>query len=192
MGSRYRLFAQTFAGSLAVGKDGRLAYHLPAGDGGTSSTTLTETFVDRRGRAVVSVPSGASAQTTQVSYMLGRDKALHRSGLATYGHVALGEVYPGIDVRLRATGTNVEKIFTVAPGVDAGAIKIRLGGAQRMEIGSAGELVAHTVNALSRTRRRWLFSTMVKARAARCRCATRLPAASMASLSARMTAHGRW
>jgi hypothetical protein len=40
----------------------------------------------------------------------------------------LGEAYPGIEVKLRAYGNNVEKLFYVKPGADPEQIKIRVEG----------------------------------------------------------------
>ena len=49
-----------------------------------------------------------------------------------HSHVRLcepGEVYPGIDVQLKATaGHTVEKLFAVQPGADPGQIRVRLRG----------------------------------------------------------------
>ncbi|MBK9608825.1 MAG: hypothetical protein IPO58_21205 [Betaproteobacteria bacterium] len=52
--------------------------------------------------------------------------------------MSLGELAPGVHLDLRATGSNVEKIFTVAPKRDPGAIRVRLDGAERLELGADG------------------------------------------------------
>ena len=112
----------------------------PRGRGGV----LTETLVDGAGHALMLTPHGSSPQSGMVSYFLGDDPSRHRSGLATYERVSLGELSPGIALQLRATGSNVEKIFTVAPTRDPDAIRVRLGGADRLRLGPGGELIAHT------------------------------------------------
>lgn len=82
----------------------------------------------------------------KVSYGVGNDLSKHADNLNTYERVNLGDMYPGINVQLRATGNNVEKIFTVAPQRDPTQIKIKLAGANKLEIGNKGELIAHTGN----------------------------------------------
>src|SRR5207249_2503604 len=67
-------------------------------------------------------------------------------GLHTFERINLGEVFGGINVQLRATGTNVEKIFTVAPHHDPRRILLQLDGATRLEVDQRGELIAHTDN----------------------------------------------
>jgi len=39
-------------------------------------------------------------------------------------------VYKGIEIRLKAYGNNVEKLFCVKPGANSEQIKIRLSGAE--------------------------------------------------------------
>ncbi|HHT9106715.1 MAG TPA: SBBP repeat-containing protein, partial [Candidatus Wujingus californicus] len=48
--------------------------------------------------------------------------------ISTYDSVNLGEIYDGIELKLRAYGNNVEKLFCVKPGADPEQIKIRLSG----------------------------------------------------------------
>src|SRR3972149_9649394 len=45
-----------------------------------------------------------------------------------YDSVNLGEIYDGIELKLRAYGNNVEKLFCIKPGADPEQIKIRLSG----------------------------------------------------------------
>ncbi|MDN3511894.1 MAG: SBBP repeat-containing protein, partial [Candidatus Jettenia sp.] len=73
---------------------------------------------------------GEDESETKVSYFKGNDPSKWRSGIATYGEVNLGEVYEGIELRLKAYGDNVEKLFCVRPGADPGQIKVSLSGIQ--------------------------------------------------------------
>ena len=50
--------------------------------------------------------------------------------MSTYEVVDMGEVYEGIDLKLKAYGNNVEKLFCVKPGANPEQIKIRLSGMQ--------------------------------------------------------------
>ncbi|WKZ18229.1 MAG: SBBP repeat-containing protein [Candidatus Jettenia sp. CY-1] len=65
---------------------------------------------------------------TKVSYFKGNDPSKWRSGIATYGEVNLGEVYEGIELRLKAYGNNVEKLLCVKPSADPRQIQVRLSG----------------------------------------------------------------
>jgi len=167
--------AQTFAGTLLVTRDGQLIYSLPGkpvakgvtanGVGGraiapslggaeprTAGWVLSETLVDARGesrsmaQSTLKAPAGFRPLEGKFTYHTGSDPSKHASGLNTYERVNLGDMYPGINVQLRATGNNVEKIFTVAPQKDPTQINIKLAGTDKLEIGARGELIAYTGN----------------------------------------------
>ena len=118
----------------------------------TPGWTLSETLVDASGRprsmasSTLKAPAGYRPMQASVSYFIGSDEAKHAKSLNTFERVNLGDMYPGINVQLRATGNNIEKIFTVAPSYDPKQISIALKGADKLEIGKLGELIAHTGN----------------------------------------------
>jgi|JI10StandDraft_1071094.scaffolds.fasta_scaffold77309_1 hypothetical protein len=151
--------AKTFAGTLFVTTDGQLVYglpasvcpskdaRLPAASGACAAgtgQTLTESFITRDGKALLAKPHGYRPAESKVSYFLGGDNSKHQTNVNTYERVNLGDVFPGVNVQLRATGSNVEKIFTVAPQRDPSKIHIRLDGATSLTLGSEGELIAQT------------------------------------------------
>ncbi|HNY48461.1 MAG TPA: hypothetical protein PKN64_16000, partial [Casimicrobium sp.] len=151
--------AKTFAGTLFVTTAGQLVYglpasvcpskapRLPAASGACAAgtgQTLIESFITPDGKALLAKPHGARPTESKVSYFVGNDTGTHQANLSTYDQVNLGEVFPGVNVHLRATGSNVEKIFTVGPQRDPSQIHIRLDGATSLALGSEGELVAQT------------------------------------------------
>lgn len=152
--------ARTFAGTLFITRDGQLVYSLPAASAAATSAltspdrgwVLTETLVDARGRPRPMAPRALNAATGDrgmgqtIRHAVGNDRSRHVDGVNTYERVNLGDLYPGVNVQLRATGSNVEKIFTIAPKHDPKQVRIRLAGADRVEIGGEGELIAHTGN----------------------------------------------
>ncbi|UJS17102.1 MAG: SBBP repeat-containing protein [Candidatus Jettenia sp.] len=71
---------------------------------------------------------GEGRAVTKVNYFQGKDASQWKSNIPTYEAVNLGEVYEGIEFRLKAYGNNVEKLFYVKPGADPGQIKVRLSG----------------------------------------------------------------
>lgn len=146
-----RFVARTFCGSVYVTQTGELIYWLPkyaaanaesvAPAGGTpirqliGSSLLRERFVG----ALAMNPRAGRAAEGRVSYFKG-DSSSWRSDLPMIEEVALGQVYPGIDLTFRAHGNNVEKIFTVAPGANPGRIQVELEGADGIEVAEDGSL----------------------------------------------------
>ncbi|TAF99752.1 MAG: hypothetical protein EAZ43_15090, partial [Betaproteobacteria bacterium] len=117
---------------------------------------LRETLVDAKGNprsmrhSTLPTPAGFMPMEGKVSYAIGGDPSKYADQLNTYERVNLGDMYPGVNVQLRAArtsaGNNIEKIFTVAPKHDPKQIRIQLAGAQKLEINAQGELIAHTGN----------------------------------------------
>jgi len=135
-------YAKTFGGTVFITKDGRIVYNLQDGSrkiehlkGNNKAenkadkeplkaAALYETFVGGSINAVKGeVPSKA-----KVSYFKGNDPSKWQSGLSTYDLISLGEVYNGIEVKLKAHGNNVEKLFYVKPGASPEAINMRIEG----------------------------------------------------------------
>ena len=143
-------YAPTFAGTLFVTHQGELVYSLPGkrGDGRKSTRkagqsvpgwTLVETLIDAQIQPVAEQPA-----TAQVSYFLGDDPKRWQSALPTYATISLGEVWPGIELSLKAHGNNVEKIFVVNPGADINDIRLRLDGVSALTTSNNGAIKAAT------------------------------------------------
>jgi len=161
--SRAAFAAPTFAGTLFVTTTGQLVYRMRGGFAATSPASgkqaaagaphseaaprpdwaLTEWFVGADLAPIAATPRASDRQAGGVSYLAG---APGREALPTYGQIQLGRVFPGVDVALRATGRNVEKIFTVEPGSDPSRIRVRIGGASAVSVADDGSLVATTGN----------------------------------------------
>jgi hypothetical protein len=135
---RVSYYAPTFAGTVYVTHDGKIVYSLPGHDK-DSGWSLTEKFEGGKLH-----PRGEGATPTRVSSFIGNDPARWKTDVATYDSVSLGEVWPGVDVRLRAHGRNAEKLFRVRPGVNPSRIRMRVAGASSLRVNSAGALVATT------------------------------------------------
>jgi hypothetical protein len=87
---------------------------------------------------------GEEELETKVSYFLGNDPSKHRSNLASYRFVLLGEVWPGVEVKLKASQKTVEKLFFLRPGANLGKVRVELRGANRLRLSQEGELVIET------------------------------------------------
>lgn len=151
-------YAKTFGGTLFVTTKGELVYSLPKNEGGndlvqhkkeladlekinrkTSIGVIKECLVNGEVEAI----EGVEASETKISYFAGDDSSQYRGGIPTYGVVSLGEVYPGVEMRLKAYGNNVEKLFYVAPGGETSSIALRVEGGNLM-VNDQGELEVET------------------------------------------------
>src|SRR5207253_1123716 len=86
--------------------------------------------------------SAESPLAGKVNYLLGKDPAQWRTGLATYGKVRYRGVYPGIDLVYYGNQRQLEYDFVVAPGVNPAAIRFALTDARRLRVDQHGDLVA--------------------------------------------------
>lgn len=136
-----RFFAQTFGGTLFVTGNGELVYSLPVGERSDSRCLiLKEKLAGGRSNR----PAGEQKSSTRVNVFKGEDPGQWRTAVPAYDLVSLGEIYDGIEVKLKARGKNVEKLFHVRPGADPGAIRLEVEGSKWMSVNGAGELVLMT------------------------------------------------
>lgn len=77
----------------------------------------------------------------KVNYFVGNDPAHWRRNIPTYGRVRYREVYRGIDLVYYGNQRQLEYDFNVAPGHDAGAIKLRFEGADKVAVDPNGDLL---------------------------------------------------
>ena len=87
---------------------------------------LKETLVGAKVKEI----KGEDKSATKINYFKGNDQKKWKSNISTYDVVDLGEVYNGIELKLKAYGNNVEKLFHVKPGANPDQIKINLSGIQ--------------------------------------------------------------
>ncbi|MCC6064292.1 MAG: hypothetical protein LM570_07195 [Thermocrinis sp.] len=87
---------------------------------------------------------GEEELQTKVSYFVGNDPSKHRSNLPTYRYVSLGEVWSGVEVKLKATQKTVEKLFYIKPGADPSKIVVEVGGAKGLKLSKDGEIIIQT------------------------------------------------
>ncbi len=81
---------------------------------------------------------------TKVNYFIGNDPSKHKAGLPTYRYVSLGEVWSGIEVKLKATQRTVEKLFYVKPGADPSKIVVEVDGAKSLKLSKDGDIIIQT------------------------------------------------
>ena len=164
-----KFYANTFAGIVFITDKGEIVYSLNKSEPRTQSTDSRHGLSLRAERSNLKSSSGSERQNliskaalretlkcpeetkitgmnkaeTKVNYFVG-DKDNWRTNIQTWQEVRIGEVYKGIELKLRAYGKNVEKIFTVNPNSSVNDIKLILEGAKGLHINEGGELEVET------------------------------------------------
>jgi uncharacterized repeat protein (TIGR01451 family) len=121
-----RYYLPTIAGTVYVDVGGDLIY---------ARAGLTERWIGGEAQA-----EGGARSRTQVNFLAGDEDRWQRD-VPAFDDLALGEVWPGVGVKLIAGRKNVEKRFTVAPAAAIDAIRVRLDGASALRVAANGELV---------------------------------------------------
>ena len=153
-----RYYARTLGGTLFVTESGELVYSLPLREKSENrNRDFSRWVVDHRNEidavsvkgvslketllgASVKKINGLGMSSSKINFFNGDDLSRWQDGLSSYEVVSLGEVYPGIELVLKAYGNNVEKLFTVKPHSDPRIIRINIEGAKAVEIAANGEL----------------------------------------------------
>ena len=93
------------------------------------------------GAAVPSTPDGLEPVPGRVNYLIGCDPAKWVRNLPRYARVRYDQVYPGVDLVCYGRDGRFEYDFIVGPGADPGAIRLKIEGADRVDIDKDGRLV---------------------------------------------------
>jgi hypothetical protein len=102
---------------------------------------LKESFVaDRTIERVI----GLLPHRGSIGYAVESDAASQRETVRAYAAVDVGKPFPGVNVRLKASARNVEKVFTIEPHYDAAAIRMRIDGTSALRVTGDGALEADT------------------------------------------------
>ncbi len=155
-----RFYANTFGGMVFVTKKGEVVYSLSKVE---SKDVETQNFASLRSQSTIQNPQlirrlalkeefvggkvedikGGQKSITKVSYFKGNDRSKWKTNISTYDLVSLGEVYKGVELKLRAYGKNVEKLFYVKSGADPESIRVKLSGG-KLNVNENGELEVKT------------------------------------------------
>jgi len=129
--------APGYFGTTWITKDGQLV-HVPVK--GKETWVISERWVGGKVKAI----TPEEELPTKVSYFIGNDPSKHKTNLPTYRYVSLGEVWSGIEVKLKATQKTVEKLFYVKPGADPSKIVVEVNGAKGLKLSKDGEIIIQT------------------------------------------------
>jgi hypothetical protein len=93
--------------------------------------------------------SGKEELPGKANYFIGNDPRKWRSNVPTYARVRYEDVYRGVDLVYYGNPSadgQLEFDFTVAPGGDPGAIRLRFGGPNHLHLAPNGDLVVTVAN----------------------------------------------
>ncbi|MFZ8862573.1 MAG: SBBP repeat-containing protein [Thermocrinis sp.] len=129
--------APGYFGTTWITKDGQLVHTAVKGK---DSWVISERWVG--GKVQVITPE--EELPTKVSFFVGNDPSKHKTNLPTYRYISLGEVWSGVEVKLKATQKTVEKLFYVKPGADPSKIVVEVDGAKGLRLSKNGEIIIQT------------------------------------------------
>ena len=141
-------YASTFGGTVFITKDGEIVYSLPKTENNFITgennkgfgVAIKEEFVSGNIKEI----TGEEKSITQVNVFKGNDPLKWRNNISTFGLVNLGEVFKGINIKLKAYGNNIEKLFFVNALANPKDIRIKMSGLKKLKINNSGELEGET------------------------------------------------
>ena len=110
---------------------------VPAVRRSTAKTVVRLVFSGASGATGI---TGADPLPGTANYLLGSDPSKWHVGVPGYASVVYSGVYPGVDVVYRASGSNLEYDFVVAPGAAPDPITMSYSGAGRALLRGSGEI----------------------------------------------------
>ena len=151
-----RFYANTFAGTVFVNDNADLIYNLIKTEWKKNDTEQKDRDIKTKDPVIKALAireclenstksrvAGIDKSETTVNYFMG-GKENWSSNISIWQEVGFGQVYKDIEMKLRAYGSNVEKIFTVYPGGTVSNIRLKIEGAQGIMINEVGELEVET------------------------------------------------
>jgi FOG: PKD repeat len=138
--------APGYFGTTWITKDGELLHVVVKKEKCKEKACPSKSWVisERWVGGKVQTIKGEEELQTKVSYFIGNDPSKHRSNLPTYRYVSLGEVWSGVEVKLKATQKTVEKLFYIKPGADPSKIVVQVDGAEGLKLSKDGEIIIKT------------------------------------------------
>jgi muconolactone delta-isomerase len=129
--------APGYFGTTWITKDGQLVHVAVKGK---DNWVISERWVGGKVQAI----TPKEELPTRVSFFVGNDPSKHKTNLPTYRYISLGEVWSGVEVKLKATQKTVEKLFYVKPGADPSKIVVEVDGAEGLRLSKDGEIIIQT------------------------------------------------
>jgi len=135
-----QFYARTFGGTVFVTDKNQIIYSLHHPSSSTTGIALKEIPVN----GIINRVSGENPSKARISHFKGSDPEVWQQDLPSFELVNMGEVFENIEVKLRASENNVEKLFFVQPNGDPSIIRLQFEGAHSLAINSDGALTVDT------------------------------------------------
>ena len=134
--------AHTFTGNVIINEAKEIIYALPVDS--TSGYVLKERFVGKTKQHSRKIPFGEKKNSSVFNYFIGNDKSSWKTNVPTYELLNLGEIWDGVELKLNAYNSNIEKLFYVQPNIDPLSIQIAVDGSEYLRVSQNGNLIAVT------------------------------------------------
>jgi uncharacterized repeat protein (TIGR01451 family) len=86
-------------------------------------------------------PIGDEELPGKANYFIGNDPSKWRTNVPTYAKVKYKGIYPGVDLVYYGNQGRLEYDFVVAPGADPSKIRLKFGGAKKLNLDERGNLL---------------------------------------------------
>ncbi|MDQ7786209.1 MAG: SBBP repeat-containing protein, partial [Thermodesulfovibrionales bacterium] len=136
--SDIKYYVETFAGIVRITQNGVIVYALA--DSGTDNARQGIVIREHLQKTLRTKISGEDEASTKVNYFKGNNPVKWLNNIPTYNELNFGEIYKLIELKLKASGNNIEKIFLVRPGGNPADIKFHIEGASNLRVNNEGEL----------------------------------------------------
>ncbi len=127
-------YANTFAGTVFLTKEGDLVYNLPKEKG--KANVVKEVFAGANPKNI----QASNKAVAKINHFMKKGDGFTEHHNESFYTVSLGKIWDGIEVKLNAYGSNIEKLFFVEPHTDYRNIKVEVPDATELEVKDSGEL----------------------------------------------------
>lgn len=136
-----RYYAHTFGGNVFITQSSEIIYSIPQLTKNSNNEKIFSLTIKEKFTGETNPPffRGETAGT-KINIFKGNDPLKWKRNIPSYQQISLGEIYKGIEIRLKAYGDTIEKIFSVKPGANPDSINLKIEGAKNLSINEKGEL----------------------------------------------------
>ncbi len=140
-GNSIRFYAEIFSGEVFITDKGEIVYNLIQESPAElkKALVLKETLVNSKNTGI----RGINQAETNINYFIGNQEDW-RTNIKSWNEIGSSEIYNNIDIKLKAYGKNIEKIFTIHNKGYVKNIKLRIEGADKISVNKNKELELKT------------------------------------------------
>ena len=139
--TRLKYLARTLGAGFGILEDGEIVHSFVKTDGQNSNLCGIREFFSG---SLLSAPIGENKTNILINEYNGKDPSLWARNVSAYSTVNLGEIYKGINLRVRAFGNGFEKIFYLNPQAKPDSVNIQIEGDRGLRVNENGDLEVET------------------------------------------------